>query len=88
MAKVDGSEGGGGAVATTLDVRKLQCAQAVMALLRQLVHTPSGGLIDIIWEEPNARRDMMTVVDRQGHSVVSEGERDGSQVLTVAKKLA
>jgi len=54
-----------------LDVRELQCSQAVMALLRQLVHTKPGGHIEIWWKEPDARRDMLAVVKRQKHSVVS-----------------
>lgn len=80
-------DGRGAGTPNRLDVRKLQCAQAVMALLRQLVHTPPGGLIEVLWEEPNARRDMVTVVERQGHSVVGERERDGSRVLTLKKRL-
>lgn len=87
MTKRSGSDGEETKKRDILDVRKLQCAQSVMALLRQLVHTRPGGYIDVLWEEQNAHRDMMTVVKRQGHAVKDETEKDGYQVLTVIKKL-
>lgn len=82
------SKTGDSSPATVLDVRKLQCSQAVMALLRQMVHTQPGGLVEIWWQEADARRDMLAVVRRQGHRVVAEAEGPNGdyQILTVAKK--
>ena len=72
--------------ATVLDVREYQCSQAVMALLRQLVHTPPGGQVEVRWSEPDARRDMLAVIKRQGHTRLSEAEGEQFNTLLVAKK--
>lgn len=75
----------GPASSIVLDVRQLQCSQAVMALLRQLVHTPPGGLIEVWWEEPDAHRDMVTVLKRQGHLILQEWATDEHHCLLLAK---
>ena len=41
-----------------INVEGLQCTQAVMAVLREMVSMKEGEEIHISYEEPNARRDI------------------------------
>ena len=48
-----------------INVEGLQCTQAVMAVLREMVSMKEGEEIHITYEEPNARRDIMAMVKRR-----------------------
>jgi len=55
-----------------IDVEGLQCTQAVMAVLREMVSMKEGEKIHISYKEPNARRDIMAMVKRRDYNLVSE----------------
>ena len=58
-----------------VNVEGLQCTQAVMTVLREMVSMEEGEEIHIIYEEPNARRDIMAMVKRRDYTLVSEEEK-------------
>ena len=57
-----------------INVEGLQCTQAVMAVLREMVSMKEGEEIHISYEEPNARRDIMAMVKRRKYNLVNEDE--------------
>ena len=58
-----------------VNVEGLQCTQAVMTVLREMVSMKEGEEIHISYEEPNARRDIMAMVKRRDYTLVSEEEK-------------
>ena len=58
-----------------INVEGLQCTQAVMAVLREMVSMKDGEEIHITYEEPNARRDIMAMVKRRKYNLISEEEK-------------
>lgn len=58
-----------------INVEGLQCTQAVMAVLREMVSMKEGEKIHIDYEEPNARRDIMAMVKRRDYNLISEEEK-------------
>ncbi|MEC7349684.1 MAG: sulfurtransferase TusA family protein [Candidatus Thermoplasmatota archaeon] len=58
-----------------VNVEGLQCTQAVMTVLREMVSMEEGEEIHISYEEPNARRDIMAMVKRRDYTLVSEEEK-------------
>ena len=64
-----------------INVEGLQCTQAVMAVLREMVSMEEGEKIHISYEEPNARRDIMAMVKRRNYDLVSEEDK----VIILAK---
>jgi len=64
-----------------INVEGLQCTQAVMAVLREMVSMKDGEKIHISYEEPNARRDIMAMVKRRDYDLVGEEDK----VIILAK---
>ena len=64
-----------------INVEGLQCTQAVMAVLREMVSMEEGEEIHINYEEPNARRDIMAMVKRRKYNLVSEEDK----IIVLAK---
>ena len=64
-----------------INVEGLQCTQAVMAVLREMISMKEGEEIQISYEEPNARRDIMAMVKRRDYNLINEGEK----VIVLAK---
>ena len=58
-----------------IDVTGLQCTQAVMAVLREIVSMENKEEMHITYEEPNARRDIMAMVKRRKYSLVKDDEK-------------
>ena len=58
-----------------IDVTGLQCTQAVMAVLREIVSMENNEKMHITYEEPNARRDILAMVKRRKYSLVSDEEK-------------
>tara|TARA_X000001036_G_scaffold201986_1_gene189675 strand:+ start:72 stop:275 length:204 start_codon:yes stop_codon:yes gene_type:complete len=58
-----------------INVEGLQCTQAVMAVLREMVSMKEGEEIHIDYEEPNARRDIMAMVKRRDYNLISEEDK-------------
>ena len=58
-----------------INVEGLQCTQAVMAVLREMVSMEDGEEIHITYEEPNARRDIMAMVKRRDYNLINEEEK-------------
>ena len=58
-----------------VNVEGLQCTQAVMTVLREMVSMVEGEEIHISYEEPNARRDIMAMVKRRDYTLISEEEK-------------
>ena len=55
-----------------IDVTGLQCTQAVMAVLREIVSMEKSEEMHISYEEPNARRDILAMVKRRKYNLVKE----------------
>ena len=53
-----------------IDVTGLQCTQAVMAVLREIVAMEKSEEMHISYEEPNARRDILAMVKRRKYNLV------------------
>ena len=64
-----------------INVEGLQCTQAVMAVLREMVSMDEGEEIHISYEESNARRDIMAMVKRRKYNLVREEEK----IIVLAK---
>ena len=58
-----------------IDVTGLQCTQAVMAVLREIVSMQTDEEMRIMYEEPNARRDIMAMVKRRDYKLIDDKER-------------
>jgi len=58
-----------------IDVTGLQCTQAVMAVLREIVSMENEEEMHITYEEPNARRDIMAMVKRRKYNLVKDDEK-------------
>ena len=55
-----------------IDVTGLQCTQAVMAVLREIVSMEKSEEMHISYEEPNARRDILAMVKRRKYNLVKD----------------
>ena len=64
-----------------VNVEGLQCTQAVMTVLREMVSMENGEKIEISYEEPNARRDIMAMVKRRDYKLIS----DEDKIMILAK---
>ena len=64
-----------------INVTGLQCTQAVMAVLREIVSMDDDEKMHITYEEPNARRDIMAMVKRRKYNLVSEEDK----IIVLAK---
>jgi TusA-related sulfurtransferase len=58
-----------------IDVTGLQCTQAVMAVLREIVSIQEGEEMHITYEEPNARRDVLAMVKRRKYNLIKDDEK-------------
>ncbi len=58
-----------------IDVTGLQCTQAVMAVLREIVSMQTDEEMRITYEEPNARRDIMAMVKRRDYKLIDDKEK-------------
>ena len=58
-----------------IDVTGLQCTQAVMAVLREIVSMQENEEIQITYEEPNARRDVLAMVKRRKYNLLKDDEK-------------
>ncbi len=64
-----------------IDVTGLQCTQAVMAVLREIVSMQTDEEMRIKYEEPNARRDIMAMVKRRDYKLIE----DKKELLIISK---
>jgi|TARA_B100000945_G_scaffold318140_1_gene322364 TusA-related sulfurtransferase len=64
-----------------IDVTGLQCTQAVMAVLREIVSMEKSEEMHISYEEPNARRDILAMVKRRKYNLV----KDEKKLLIITK---
>jgi TusA-related sulfurtransferase len=64
-----------------IDVTGLQCTQAVMAVLREIVSMQNDEEMRITYEEPDARRDIMAMVKRRGYKLIE----DDKKLLVISK---
>ena len=64
-----------------IDVTGLQCTQAVMAVLREIVAMEKSEEMHISYEEPNARRDILAMVKRRKYNLV----KDDKKLLIITK---
>jgi TusA-related sulfurtransferase len=58
-----------------INVTGLQCTQAVMAVLRELMPMEDNEEMHITYEEPNARRDIMALIKRRNYNLVKDEEK-------------
>jgi TusA-related sulfurtransferase len=58
-----------------IDVTGLQCTQAVMAVLREIVSMQENEEMQITYEEPNARRDVLAMVKRRKYNLLKDDEK-------------
>jgi TusA-related sulfurtransferase len=64
-----------------IDVTGLQCTQAVMAVLREIVSMQNDEKMRITYEEPDARRDIMAMVKRRDYKLIE----DDKKLLVISK---
>ena len=64
-----------------IDVTGLQCTQAVMAVLREIVSMENKEEMHITYEEPNARRDVLAMVKRRKYNII----KDDKKLLIISK---
>ena len=64
-----------------INVAGLQCTQAVMAVLREIVSMDNDEEMRITYEEPNARRDILAMVKRRKYNLV----KDEPKLLIITK---
>ena len=64
-----------------INVKGLQCTQAVMAVLREIVSMNNEEEMHITYEEPNARRDILAMVKRRKYNLV----KDETKLLVITK---
>tara|TARA_B100001559_G_C16346906_1_gene550729 strand:+ start:7 stop:210 length:204 start_codon:yes stop_codon:yes gene_type:complete len=64
-----------------IDVTGLQCTQAVMAVLREIVSMQESEEMHITYEEPNARRDVLAMVKRRKYNII----KDDKKLLIISK---
>ncbi|HJN31573.1 MAG: sulfurtransferase TusA family protein [Candidatus Poseidoniia archaeon] len=64
-----------------IDVTGLQCTQAVIAVLREIVSMQNDEKMRITYEEPDARRDIMAMVKRRDYKLIE----DGKKLLVISK---
>jgi len=64
-----------------INVTGLQCTQAVMAVLRELMPMKDNEEIHVTYEEPNARRDIMALIKRRKYNLV----KDDKELLIISK---
>ena len=64
-----------------INVTGLQCTQAVMAVLREVVSMKEEEEMHITYEEPNARRDILAMVKRRKYNLV----KDENKLLVITK---
>ena len=64
-----------------INVTGLQCTQAVMAVLREIVSMDNDEEMRITYEEPNARRDILAMVKRRKYNLV----KDETKLLIITK---
>ena len=53
----------------------LQCTQAVIAVLREIVSMQNDEKMRITYEEPDARRDIMAMVKRRDYKLIEDNEK-------------
>ena len=53
----------------------LQCTQAVMAVLREIVSMQNDEKMRITYEEPDARRDIMAMIKRRDYRLIEDDEK-------------
>ena len=58
-----------------IDVTGLQCTQAVMAVLREIVSMQESEEMHITYEEPDARRDVLAMVKRRKYNLIKDDEK-------------
>ena len=64
-----------------IDVTDLQCTQAVMAVLREIVSMQTDEEMRITYKEANARRDIMAMVKRRDYQLIEDKE----ELLIISK---
>ena len=64
-----------------VNVTGLQCTQAVMAVLREIVSMEQEEEMHITYEEPKARRDILAMVKRRKYNLV----KDETKLLIITK---
>ena len=64
-----------------INVTGLQCTQAVMEVLRELMPMKDNEEIHVTYEEPNARRDIMALIKRRKYNLV----KDDKELLIISK---
>ena len=64
-----------------IDVTGLQCTQAVMAVLREIVSMQTDEEMRITYKEANARRDIMAMVKRRDYHLIEDKE----ELLIISK---
>ena len=64
-----------------IDITGLQCTQAVMAVLREIVSMQESEEMHITYEEPNARRDVLAMVKRRKYNII----KDDKKLLIISK---
>lgn len=68
---------------TELDLRGMVCPGPLVAARKHLASAPRGQIVRILTTDTAFRQDFQNLVKRLGLSVIGEGNRDGTQWITV-----
>jgi TusA-related sulfurtransferase len=56
-----------------------------MSRLGALMPRPAVEELQVLWDEDDAKRDILTVIRRRKYTLVSDSEDDGRKLLVVSK---
>jgi len=70
----------------TVDARGLFCPGPIEVLLRVIRHIESGGLLELLADDPTAKQDVTAWCRATGNMLVSVEENDGTLSFTIRKK--
>jgi tRNA 2-thiouridine synthesizing protein A len=70
----------------TVDARGLFCPGPIDVLLRVIKHIESGGLLELLANDPIAKQDIKDWCRVTGNTLVSMEEKDGTLTFLIRKK--
>lgn len=69
----------------TVDVRDMQCAQALATAAQAMQPLRRGAVLELICNAEDVRRDLVAWAQQVRHRVLGEDARDGNSQLRIQK---
>ena len=70
----------------TVDARGLFCPGPIDVLLQVMKHIESGGMLELLADDPVAKQDVKDWCQATGNTLLSTEEKDGTIMLLIRKK--